>query len=331
MEHHVIIKKSPVKEFLLLQGVVMGLFFLASISAHYAKFYRTLAISNVVSFHLAEVTFLFSVETFLVFFIFFRWYKESFQIRKGDIIHSRGILYCHRTVIPLEHIASATHRQSPLGKLTKYGVIKLILSHKQKPVYFKDIPNPQESVDLILKYKRVSTFGNNGTASLTNNVADINDLLRKDEHENLEFKSTFRWDLKQNMINRVLEKSVMKTVAAFMNSDGGNLIIGIDDQRSMIGLKQDYDTLSRKDSDGFENHFSHIFHNMIGPEFRQFVRLGWSKKEDKEFCVVSVFPCHKPAYLKDGSNEEFYIRTGNATTTLKLSEANAYIDSRWKF
>jgi hypothetical protein len=68
---------------------------------------------------------------------------------------------------------------------------------------------------------------------------------------------------------------------------------------------------------------------MIGAEFRQFVKLDWSRVEGKECCLVSVSPTRKPVYLKNDNNgEEFYIRTGNGTTALKLSEAHAYIDSR---
>jgi len=41
-------------------------------------------------------------------------------------------------------------------------------------------------------------------------------------------------------------------------------------------------------------------------------------------------PANKPAYLKFDSEEEFYIRTGNGTTALRLSEAASYVDYRWR-
>ena len=132
------------------------------------------------------------------------------------------------------------------------------------------------------------------------------------------------------MVNKILEKSVMKTIASFLNSQGGHLVIGVNDEKVVIGLAFDYNSLVRKDADGFENHFTQVFHNMIGAEFRQFVKLHWSQVDSKECCIINVSPSHKPAYLKNDNNgEEFYIRTGNGTTALKLSEANAYIDSHW--
>ena len=328
----IIVKKSPVvivKNFILLQGVAVVAFFIAGALADYGEFYHSLSISRTISFRIAEALIIFSAEIALVFFIFFRWYRESFRIRDGEIIHAYGVLYRHRTAIPLEHVVSVSHRQSPLGKLTKYGTIELTGSNMNKKIRLKDIPVPEEYVDLILKFKRFSENKNNEMANAVSATTNILDLLNKNEHENLEFKSTFRWDIRQNTVNHILEKSVMKTIAAFLNSQGGRLIMGVDDNKAVVGLASDYGSLIRKDADGFENHFTQVFHNMIGAEFRQFVKLNWSQVDGKECCLVSVSPSHKPVYLKsDNSGEEFYIRTGNGTTALKLSETNAYIDSR---
>src|SRR3989338_4227246 len=329
----IIIKKSPiviVKNFILLQGVAVVVFFIAGALADYGEFYHSLSISRTISFRIAEALIIFSAEIALVFFIFFRWYRESFRIRNGEIIHSYGVLYRNRTAVPLEHVVSVSHRQSPLGKLTKYGTIELTGNHENKKIRLKDIPVPEEYVDLILKFKRFSANKDAEDLTLTNAKTNILDLLNKDEHENLEFKSTFRWDTRQNVVNKILEKSVMKTIASFLNSQGGHLVIGVNDEKVVIGLAFDYNSLVRKDADGFENHFTQVFHNMIGAEFRQFVKLHWSQVDSKECCIINVSPSHKPAYLKNDNNgEEFYIRTGNGTTALKLSEANAYIDSHW--
>ena len=333
MGKSVIVKKSPiviVKNFILLQGVAVVAFFIAGALADYGEIYHSLSISSTISFRIAEALIIFSAETALVFFIFFRWYRESFRIRDGEIVHAYGVLYRHRTAIPLEHVVSVSHRQSPLGKLTKYGTIELTGSNMNKKIRLKDIPVPEEYVDLILKFKRFSANKNTENAALINTKTNILDLLNKDEHENLEFKSTFRWDTRQNTVNKVLEKPVMKTIAAFLNSQGGHLVMVVDDNKAIVGLAADYGSLIKKDADGFENHFTQVFRNMIGAEFRQFVKLNWSQADGKECCVVSVSPSHKPAYLKgDNNGEEFYIRTGNGTTSLKLSEANDYIDSRW--
>lgn len=333
MGKSIIVKKSPVvivKNFILLQAAAVAVFFIAGAVADYGEIYTSLFISRTISFRIAEALLIFSAETAMVFFIFFRWYRESFQIRRGEIVHARGVLYRHRTIIPLDNVVSVSHRQSPLGKLTKYGTIELVSNNTAKKIKLENIPTPDEYADLILKFKKFPAEKSADVGRTVNANLSVLDLLNKDEHENLEFKSTFRWDVRQGGVNKILEKSVMKTVAAFLNSQGGHLVIGVDDNKTVVGVASDYGSLIRKDADGFENHFTQVFHNMIGAEFRQFVKLSWSNVDGKECCVVSVSPSHKPAYLKNDNNgEEFYIRTGNGTTSLKLSEANSYIDSRW--
>jgi predicted HTH transcriptional regulator len=158
----------------------------------------------------------------------------------------------------------------------------------------------------------------------------ILDLVLEGESSKLELKQTFRWDVKLKDTNKALEKAVIKTVAAFLNSDGGNLIIGVDDSGSIYGLEDDYNSLVRKDRDGFENHFNQVIKNMIGAEFRRYIDLSFEKIEDKDVCLVSVSPSPKPVYVTVNGDEEFFIRTGNTTSPLKVSEVNSYIETRWQ-
>lgn len=167
------------------------------------------------------------------------------------------------------------------------------------------------------------------TKSLKEND-DVGEIIKSGEHNKLEFKTTFRWDVNRGQVNKELEKAVMKTIAAFLNSDGGNLLIGVDDKGNPIGLERDFNSLPKSDIDGFENHFNNIFNAMIGPEFRRLVKLAFDKVDDKTVCLTDVQSSHKPVYLKSGENEDFYIRTGNATTSLRMSEVATYVSSRWR-
>jgi len=147
---------------------------------------------------------------------------------------------------------------------------------------------------------------------------DINEMIKLGEHERLEFKTSLRWDAQRNQVNKELEKTVMKTITAFLNSGGGYLLIGVDDRGQPMGLKSDFDSLPRSDADGFENHFNNLFNTMVGPEFRRLVKLKFNNIGDKTICLANVEQGYKPAYLKTGDGENFYIRTGNVTTPLKI-------------
>lgn len=160
---------------------------------------------------------------------------------------------------------------------------------------------------------------------------DINELLKSGENNKLEFKTSLRWDVKRNQVNKELEKTIMKTITAFLNSEGGHLVIGANDSGEPVGLENDIASLPKQDTDGFENHFNNLFNSMVGPEFRRFIQLEFNNINGKTVCLISIEPGYKPVYLKSSDNEDFYIRTGNATTPLKISEVATYISSRWQY
>lgn len=155
------------------------------------------------------------------------------------------------------------------------------------------------------------------------------EFLVGDEHEKLERKSTFRWDLAAGKVNKNLEKAAMKTVAGFLNADGGHLIIGVGDDRSVVGIDPDCATLARKDADGLTNHFGNVFNTMIGAHVRHLVSVKPLAIRDTQCMLVAVSPSPQPVYVSDDGKEEFFVRTGNGTTSMKLSETQAYIEARW--
>lgn len=322
------IKPSPiiiVKNFLILQAGAVLVYFVAGYAAHYAQFYRALKISEVISFQIAQAVFIFTAETILIFYIFFRWHREYYEIQSGQVVHASGLLHRRRTIIPLQQVTSVAYHRGPLGKIAQYGTIELKNHLAQNIAVLKHIPDPQNWTKAIIEAQQQVGL----EFSAVGRMPTLADLLQTEEHSRLEFKSTFRWDLRSQKVNQQLEKAAMKTITAFLNSKGGHLILGIGDRKEIIGLEQDFTTLGKENTDGFENHFSHIFNKMIGAEFRHLVRLHWQKAGDKECCVINIAPAPKPAYLKNGEDEEFCIRTGNGTTALKFSEASSYIDSRF--
>jgi len=116
-----------------------------------------------------------------------------------------------------------------------------------------------------------------------------------------------------------------------MNADGGTLIIGADDEGKVTGLKNDYETLAKKNRDGFENHLNMLVKTMLGIKFANYIHCRFDYFDDNEACVVSVDPSHKPAYIHNSEGkEEFFVRMGNSTQPFSMSEAEEYIKTRWK-
>jgi hypothetical protein len=156
-------------------------------------------------------------------------------------------------------------------------------------------------------------------------------LLAAGESSTLEFKSSARWDRKENRPSKVLEQVIVKTVAAFLNSEGGTLLIGVDDDRKPVGLADDYKTLGkRQDRDGFENWLTTLLLDSLGKETCLLIHIKFGKLDGCDICVVDASPSPKPVYVKEANAENLYIRTGNSTRLLTSREAVEYVKQHWK-
>jgi len=160
--------------------------------------------------------------------------------------------------------------------------------------------------------------------------AEILDLISKGESNELEFKSSARWDFRTNKVNKDLEKVIIKTVAAFLNSEkGGVLLIGVDDSGQIIGLHQDYNSIMKKNRDGYESFLTDVLLNATGRDSSLFINITTHQMQDKDVCRIVVKPSPKPVFVSEDKAEHLYIRAGNSTRLLSTREAIDYCKSRW--
>jgi len=155
-------------------------------------------------------------------------------------------------------------------------------------------------------------------------------LIAQGEGPRLEFKSSFRWDRRQNRVNRSLEGAVLKTLAGFMNSQGGTLLIGVEDGGEISGLEKDFATLKKKSRDGFELAVMTAVSTKLGPEFCRHLDFIFHRIEDKDVCRIIVAPAQQPVFVKQDRATRFYLRTGGSTRELNIQEALSYVSSRRK-
>jgi len=155
-------------------------------------------------------------------------------------------------------------------------------------------------------------------------------LIKNKEDDTVEFKSSLRWDYKQQKINKALESVIMKTLAGFMNTQGGSLLLGVADDGSILGLENDYNTLARKDSDGYTQLLTSSISEKIGTPACRLVRILFHQHEGKEVCRIIVLPSPVPVYVKEDGEARFYVRTASGTREMDVQEALAFITSKWK-
>lgn len=157
----------------------------------------------------------------------------------------------------------------------------------------------------------------------------IPELIAAGEGARVEFKSTARWDLRENKPNKALEAVIAKTIVGFLNARGGNLIIGVADDGTVCGLEMDYKTLRQKNRDGFEQMLMEIVKRYAGAASCPYVHSLISDVDGLDVCLVRIEPAPQPVYLTQGGKSEFYLRTGNATRLFDSRETMDYASKRW--
>jgi hypothetical protein len=151
-------------------------------------------------------------------------------------------------------------------------------------------------------------------------LSEIERLIKQGETAKLEFKSTLRWNLHSNKADNRIEHAVLKTIVAFLNTDGGTLLVGISDQGDILGTEPDH----FRNSDKYLLHFGNLLNTSIGKKHLHCIKYAVVPCEDKEILRVECKSSPEPVYLKKGGVEEFFIRTGPSTVQLSLSEVVDY-------
>lgn len=199
-----------------------------------------------------------------------------------------------------------------------------------------------ENFELFLENRRrllaseLNDFLNNLTDTKVGDVnVDVYDMIHAGENHYVELKTTLRYDMKTNQVNKELEQVILKTIAAFSNGRGGTLIIGVTDDLEIIGLENDYNTLSAGNKDTFELHLRNLVNTSYGVEFAaNNLAITFPVIDDVEICVIEIKQGLKPVYTnvidKYGiKSEKFYVRSGNSSPALPTSEVASYIRSRF--
>lgn len=168
-------------------------------------------------------------------------------------------------------------------------------------------------------------------------------MLGSGEDAHLEFKSTFRWDLKQAAVSKTMETAVLKSLAAFLNSrHGGTLLIGVDDDGGVLGLEPDYLTLRKEgkdDADHFQLALTQSILNSVGAAAATNITTQVHTIDGRDLCRVHVRPSGHPVHAEvtiiDGRGQRqkhrmFYVRMNNSTRAIEdESEIDKFVAARW--
>ena len=159
-------------------------------------------------------------------------------------------------------------------------------------------------------------------------------LITSGESQTVEFKSTLHFCLREKQVKKELEWEVMKNIAAFLNTDGGTLFIGVQDDGTILGLDDDFSTFSSPNKkDAFLKHLDNLLENYLSNSIHANLNIEFVKIDRKMVCVLTVrFHESGPVLLKNkikNDTEEYYIRRSSSAKALTPREMFQHKEERW--
>ncbi len=155
------------------------------------------------------------------------------------------------------------------------------------------------------------------------------DLIQKGEDNTVEFKVAACWNAWQGRKDETMKSNIVEETAAFLNSrDGGTVLIGVEDDGTVVGLEHDYRVANpnKSNRDGYQLFLADALKSSLLGNWSLFYTISFGTVKGKEICKIDVAPAPEPVYLKNG---DFHIRDGNRKCKLNAHEADVYRRNRW--
>jgi hypothetical protein len=150
--------------------------------------------------------------------------------------------------------------------------------------------------------------------------------ISRGEGMQAEFKASLRVNLHTGQNDSKMEHAVLKTLAAFLNSKGGTLFVGVKDDGEVIGLEND----KFPNEDKMALHLDNLIKDQLGGSVFAYIKTTFGEIGGKRFLAIECTASAKPVFLKGTSGEEFFIRAGASSPALPASHTHDYIQQRFK-
>lgn len=156
------------------------------------------------------------------------------------------------------------------------------------------------------------------------------ELAKQGESATLEFKSSLRWNLQQDRNDKHVTHAVLKTIAAFLNTEGGDLLIGVADDGAALGI--DHDQLETEDK--FMRHLAQMVRNGLGTRASTCIDPRMQTVDGRRVCLVSCRRSPEAVRLKWKGLEraeggDLFVRSGPGSVALSDDDASEYVRTRF--
>ena len=278
-----------------------------------------------------------------------RVYADDFELREGNPIAPAN----HEPLRENDHLGIVLSQNAVNSEWVKEDLsptlikdleAKKILAH---PILYRECPVPaalagKKIVSFTISYGKgleelLSRIEQSAPKpGLERTAVPIEQRIANREDAKVERKSSFRFDVKRfkatgdRAPSKAVEKEISKTVAAFMNAEGGELFIGVDDEGNVLGLSDDFSLMQKKNSDSFQIELNQSLGKYLQDNIVwELVDSKFELAKGKEICSVLVSPSPRPVFLHDEGKQECYVRVGNMSRPYTTVEFMDYCRRRF--
>jgi hypothetical protein len=154
-------------------------------------------------------------------------------------------------------------------------------------------------------------------------------LIAQGEGQKLEFKETLEADIRTGTNTPGLIKEALKTIAGFLNADGGTLLIGVSDSGEIKGLDRDFPFCHNNNRDGFQLKLRSLLgSSRFNPNPLGKINILFEELAEGTVCRIDVPPLPK-SEIQHFDNE-VYVRDGNQTPRLEGLNLTHWVTERTK-
>lgn len=155
---------------------------------------------------------------------------------------------------------------------------------------------------------------------------EIRDLIRAGESKRVEFKETYSLDVRKQSKEEYIEEAALKNIVAFLNTEGGDLLIGVTDDGEIRGVEAELEKLYKGSADALLKQLKNRTKDRIGEEYYPLFEKLIVEVDGRQVLWVRCKPSDSPVYLDEKS---FFVRTNPATDKLEGRKAHDYIQRRF--
>jgi hypothetical protein len=224
------------------------------------------------------------------------------------------------------------------AKTIYQDINKFLDIDKTPKTIVQKLENQDEVTDIILPQSEIN----------------IEKLLTSEENEILEFKGSLFWE-EENSTN-ISKNVLIKEIAGFFNSQGGQLVYGVSDSLELLGISNDLAKVNNS-VDKLELRVRDILEFAIGKALTSRVKINFSDIENKTLMILTAPPSPVPVFAnlyfeickkhKDSggpcifcinqkvsvnsgkTTQGFFVRNGNRINMLNFGEMYEYSKIHW--